>query len=111
AESQETAKKYIEINEAEAEVLTSKERPIVLLKKKNDCELSEKIAPNNQFLGMMLPYSPLHYLLFSNNLDVLVMTSGNFSNEPIIKDNKEALEKLSHLADSFLLHDREIFVQ
>lgn len=59
----------------------------------------------------MLPYSPLHYLLFSNDLDVLVMTSGNFSNEPIVKDNDEALEKLQHLADSFLLHDREIFVQ
>lgn len=107
----ETAQKFVEINEAEIEILTSKERPIVLLKKKIDCKLSEKIAPNNQFLGVMLPYSPLHYLLFDNDLDVFVMTSGNFSNEPIIKDNDEALEKLSHLADSFLLHDREIFVQ
>ncbi|MBX7172532.1 MAG: carbamoyltransferase HypF [Pyrinomonadaceae bacterium] len=106
-----TAKKFVEINQAESEILTSKERPIVLLKKKNDCGLSELIAPNNQFLGVMLPYSPLHYLLFSNDLDVLVMTSGNFSNEPIVKDNDEALEKLSKLADSFLLHDREIFVQ
>ncbi len=107
----ETARKFVEVNEAEVEVLTSKERPIVLLKKKIDNQLSESIAPNNQFLGVMLPYSPLHYLLFSNDLDVLVMTSGNFSNEPIVKDNNEALEKLSILADSFLLHDREIFVQ
>lgn len=107
----ETAKRFVEINEAETEILTSKERPIVLLKKKSGNDLSELIAPNNQFLGVMLPYSPLHYLLFSNDLDVLVMTSGNFSNEPIIKDNDEALEKLAHLADSFLLHDREIFVQ
>lgn len=107
----ETARKFVEINEAEAEILTSKERPIVLLKKKNGNELSELIAPNNEFLGIMLPYSPLHHLLFSEDLDVLVMTSGNFSNEPIVKDNDEALEKLSNLADAYLLHDREIFVQ
>lgn len=107
----EVARKFVEINEDETAILTSKERPIVLLKKKTDNGLSELIAPNNQFLGVMLPYSPLHYLLFSNDLDVLVMTSGNYSNEPIVKDNDEALEKLSRLADSFLLHDREIFVQ
>lgn len=107
----ETARKFVEINEVEAEILLSNERPIVLLKKNDVNSLSDVIAPNNQFLGVMLPYSPLHYLLFSNDLDVLVMTSGNFSNEPIIKDNDEVLEKLSNLADSFLLHDREIFVQ
>lgn len=117
----ETAKSFVEINDAEADILTSKECPIVLLKKKNGNSLSELIAPHNKFLGVMLPYSPLHYLLFSNSSecqvatapcsDVLVMTSGNFSNEPIIKDNDEALEKLPSLADSFLLHDREIFVQ
>jgi hydrogenase maturation protein HypF len=119
-----TAKKLVEINAAEESILTSKEHPIVLLKKKPS-DLSELIAPNNQFLGVMLPYSPLHHLLLKwsasvpahtdgNNpkgLDALVMTSGNFSNEPIIKDNDEALEKLSHLADSFLLHNREIYVQ
>ena len=126
----ETARQFAEINEAEAKFLQSKERPIVLLKKKTHCgnthavsvsdlrpysvrtsALSENIAPNNQFIGIMLPSSPLHYLLFNNDLDVLVMTSGNFSNEPIVKDNGEALEKLSKLADSFLLHDRDIFVQ
>ena len=107
----ETAKKFVEINDAEADILTGKERPIVLLKKKSRNILSELIAPNNQFLGVMLPYSPIHYLLFSEDLNVLVMTSGNFSNEPIVKDNNEALEKLPSLADSFLLHDREIFVQ
>ncbi len=107
----ETAKKLVEINEAERELLTSKERPIVLLKKKTTNELSKLIAPNNLFLGVVLPYSPLHFLLFDGEFDVLVMTSGNFSNEPIIKDNDEALEKLGDLADSFLLHDREIYVQ
>jgi hydrogenase maturation protein HypF len=111
----ETAKNLVDINQAEESILTSKERPIVLLKKKSN-NLSELVAPNNHFLGVMLPYSPLHYLLFNltdnaQTPDVLVMTSGNFSNEPIIKDNDEALKKLSHLADSFLLHNREIYVQ
>ena len=107
----ETAKTLVEISDAEEKFLTGKERPIVLLKKKHETGLSELIAPGNQFLGVMLPYAPLHYLLFeSDSPDVLVMTSGNFSNEPIIKDNDEALEKLANLADAFLLHNRDIFV-
>ncbi len=112
----EAAESFAEISEAERAMLTSKERPIVLLRKKQKAEISELVAPNNLFLGVMLPYSPIHYLLLNStsekfrNLDVLVMTSGNFSNEPIVKDNAEALEKLSLLADAFLLHDRDIFV-
>jgi hydrogenase maturation protein HypF len=112
----ETAENLAEIGEAERVLLTSKERPIVLLHKKNSNKISELVAPGNKFLGVMLPYSPLHYLLFNSVdekfrcLDVLVMTSGNFSSEPIVKDNSKALEKLSHLADAFLLHDRDIFV-
>ncbi len=105
----ETARSLAEINKTEKAILTSRERPIVLLRKRAS-NLSELVAPNNQFLGVMLVYSPLHYLLFDKNLDVLVMTSGNFSSEPIVTENAEAIEKLSALADSFLLHDREIFV-
>ena len=107
----ETAKNLVEISEAEEKFLTGKERPIVLLKKREN-DLSELIAPGNHFLGVMLPYAPLHYLLFEADKmpDVLVMTSGNFSSEPIVKNNDEALEKLAHLADAFLLHDREIYV-
>lgn len=106
----ETAKNLFEIGDAEKEILESIARPVVLLKKKTN-DLSELIAPNNQFLGLMLPYSPLHFLLFDDEIDVLVMTSGNFSNEPIVKDNVEAFEKLGNLADSFLMHNRDIFVQ
>ncbi|MDQ3751263.1 MAG: carbamoyltransferase HypF, partial [Acidobacteriota bacterium] len=111
-----TAENLVEINEAERKLLTGKERPIVLLKKKAENDLSELVAPGNKFLGVMLPYSPLHHLLLNSIeekvrfLDILVMTSGNFSNEPIVKDNAEALEKLSLLADAFLFHDRDIFV-
>ncbi len=73
--------------------------------------MSEFIAPGNQLLGVMLPYEPFHYLLFeTNSPDVLVTTPGNFSNEPIVKYNDEALEKVKHLADAFLLYAREIFV-
>ncbi len=112
----ETAAGLAEINDAERALLTGRERPIVLLRKKKNAEISEFAAPGNQFLGVMLPYSPLHYLLLDavdekyQNLNVLVMTSGNFSSEPIVKDNDEALEKLKSLADTFLLHDREIYV-
>ena len=118
----ETAKKLVAINKTEEKFLISKERPIVLLRKREN-DLRESVAPGNQFLGVMLPYSPLHYLLLGSagipacseresakNLNVLVMTSGNFSNEPIVKDNDESLEKLANLADAFLLHDREIYV-
>lgn len=106
----ETAEKLVEISEAEREIIQSNARPIILLKKKIN-DLSDLIAPNNQFLGVMLPYSPLHFLLFDEESDVLVMTSGNLSNEPIVKENIEAFEKLANSADSFLLHNRDIFVQ
>ncbi len=111
-----TAKNLVEISGAERDLLLSKECPIVLLRKKPENNLSDFVAPGNQFLGVILPYSPLHHLLLNPidkrqaALDCLVMTSGNYSNEPIIFDNDEALEKLSILSDAFLLHDREIFV-
>lgn len=111
------ARKFVEINPEEEEILTGRERPIVLLKKKaGGPGLSKLIAPGNNFLGVMLPYSPLHYLLFHpfekkfRPPEALVMTSGNFTDEPIVKDNGEALAKLARLADAFLLHNREIHV-
>jgi hydrogenase maturation protein HypF len=105
------AARFAVIGAAERALLQSKERPIVLLKKKPGGGLSELVAPGNDCIGVMLPYSPLHHVLLAALApDVLVMTSGNYSNEPIVTDNGEALDKLSPLADAFLLHDREIHV-
>ena len=109
----------------EQRLLTGREKPVVLLAKKKQTPLqtyrvSELVAPNLDTLGIMLPYTPLHHLLL-NQTDpilahepvppVLVMTSSNFSEEPITTDNKEALQRLSPLADAFLLHNRDIHVR
>ena len=104
-----TVETLAEVGDGEKLRLTSKERPIVLLRKKVNV-LSEFVAPGNLHLGAMLPYSPLHHLLFGNGLTTLVMTSGNYSSEPIVTENADAMEKLGNLADAFLLHDRDIFV-
>jgi hydrogenase maturation protein HypF len=106
-------------------LLTSREKPIVLLRRKKQTgsltyKVSELAAPNLDTLGVMLPYTPLHHLLL-NQTDpvlarepvppILVMTSSNFREEPIAINNKEALEKLSPLADAFLLHNRDIHIR
>lgn len=116
--------KYCLLSENEKNILTSPMRPIVLLKKKNKCKLPEIIAPKNSCIGFMLPYTPLHYLLFyypidykpnfnraNPHFDALVMTSGNISEEPIITKNEEAFEKLQNVTDAFLIHNREIFMR
>ena len=112
-----TAREFAEVSGREAALLESRAKPIVLLKKRNAKVLSDLVAPGNNSVGVMLAYSPLHHLLFhqfdggQTPLPGLLMTSGNFSNEPIVKSNDEAIKKLSALADAFLLHDREIYVQ
>lgn len=89
--------------------LLSIERPIVLMPRRVETELAPNIAPGNHFLGVFLPYTPLHHLLFtSGKFDALVMTSGNLSEEPIACDNREAVRRLRGIADAFLVHDREI---
>ena len=111
------AEAYCEVNDAERDLLTGREKPIVILRRRAACPLAEEVAPGNGTLGVMLPYSPLHLLLLHRGDPVLdaepapaalVMTSGNLSEEPIAIGNTEALARLGTLADAFLLHDREI---
>ncbi len=105
-----TIEKFVEVSEDERKLLQSPRSPIVLLKKKKEYALPENIAPNNNFLGFMLPYTPLHILLFKK-LEVLVMTSGNKRDEPIAFDNKNATLRLEGIADYFLIHNRDIWMQ
>lgn len=106
ARSLEHVKQYAEVSREEAALLTSRERPILLLRGKRSTSLSPSVAPGTDLLGFMLPYSPLHHLLVGDR--PLVMTSGNLSDEPICRGNDEAIQRLSKLADLFLLHNREI---
>jgi hydrogenase maturation protein HypF len=115
-------KEHCVISEADLLLLESRERPIVILDRKVGSPISQKVAPKQNTIGVMLPYSPLHYLLFASpddktsssskikgfSMPPLVMTSGNLSEEPIAFDNQDARDRLSSLADAFLMHDRPI---
>jgi len=109
----EAIKKFAVVNAAEKTLLEDRTRPIVLLKKMRTDVLSRHVAPNNSDYGVMLPYTPLHYLLFHPRKDAmpLVMTSGNLSDEPIVTSNEEAVTNLQVIADYFLLHDRAIHMR
>ena len=98
-------KSICHLSEAEEKILTGARKPIVLLRKKQPGleHLSE-----NGFIGVMLPYTPLHLLLFGTDIDMLIMTSANLSDTPIVQDNEAALTELHGIADSFLLHNRKI---
>ncbi len=102
------AKSICYLSDKEIEILTSPQKPIVLLKKKDNCWIAESVAPRNRFLGVMLPYTPLHHLLFGDQLQALVMTSGNISEEPIAIDIQDAIKRLKGIADYFLDHNRQI---
>ena len=105
----ETIKEICEVSAIEQRLLTSPESPIVLLKtKKLPITISKFIAPNNPYLGAMLPYTPLHHLLMREINFPVVATSGNLSDEPICIDENEALERLAVIADLFLVHNRPI---
>jgi len=111
ADSIETIKQHaIVSNEAET-VLKSPQSPIVLLPKKTDSLIASSVAEGTNTFGFMLCYAPLHHLLFAEGIKVLVMTSGNISDEPLICKNDEAIERLGEIADAFLMHDREIYRQ
>jgi hydrogenase maturation protein HypF len=115
----ETARELCLINEAEAALLGSPSRPIGLLKRRDDCRVPEGIAPGVRTLGIMLPYTPLHSLLLNafslyagkDRHSVLVMTSGNLSDEPIAYRDDEVVERLAPIADGILTHDRPIYMR
>lgn len=107
----EEAARYCYLDDREEELLCSVRRPIVLLRERGGSPLSRQVATGLSHQGLFLPYTPLHHLLLEEAGLPLVMTSGNISSEPIVTDNAEALARLSGIADSFLMHDRDILVR
>jgi len=106
----ETVRRIARLFGPEEELLTGWRRPIVLLERREDAApfLAPEVCGGSRQVGVMLPYSPLHHLLLAHGRPILVMTSGNRSDEPIARGNEEALERLAGVADFLLLHDREI---
>ncbi len=115
----ETAKKLCQVSDDEASLLMSHRRPIVLLSQHPDCPVAPDVAPAYDTLGLMLPYTPLHHILlhaFVENLKisrpaVLVMTSGNLSDEPIAYEDEDAVQRLASIAAGTLAHNREIHMR
>ena len=108
ANSVQAIQENCDVSEFEKRLLESPARPIVLLRRRKDSKIAAETAPGQKYLGFMLPYTPLHHLLLRESGLVLVMTSGNLSDEPISYDNPEARQRLRTIADAFLFHDREI---
>jgi len=106
----EKAKRLCLINSKEEVLLCSNKRPIVLLEKRKDIRLPNNIAPRNKYIGVILPYTPIHHLIFEEKIESLVMTSGNISDAPIQYINEEAEKHLKEVADYILLNDRDINV-
>lgn len=107
----ETVAHYAWLDPEESEIIQSRERPILLLRKKIPNSIAPSVAPCNRYYGVMLPYTPIHHLLLDQGFSALVMTSGNLSEEPICKDNEEAFRRLRGIADFFLIHNREIHLR
>ncbi len=112
-----TIEQHCFISEVERAVLKSRQRPIVLLRRRPDSSIAEEVAPKQDSLAVMLPYTPIHYLLFApyaysqqstDKIQPVIMTSGNLSEEPIATGNDEARQRLASLADAFLMHNRDI---
>lgn len=101
-------KEQCEVSEFEERLLLSPESPIVLLSRKQSIDIAASVAPKNPYLGVMLPYTPLHHILMRELHSPVVATSGNLKDEPICTDEHEALDRLHGIADVFLIHNRPI---
>jgi len=108
AKNLEVVKKYCYLSLKEQEILTGPQAPIVIMPRKTRY-LPSSLAPGVDTLGVMLPYVPLHLLLFREELELLVMTSGNISSNPLIYEDSQAFSQLQEIADFFLVHNREIY--
>jgi hydrogenase maturation protein HypF len=116
----ETVAEHCFISKSERALLESRQRPIILLRRRPGSPIVAEVAPKQTTIAVMLPYTPIHYLLFTKEKDLqyhsdeirpLVMTSGNLSDEPIATENEEARLRLASLADAFLLHNRDIHMR
>lgn len=105
----EQVRKFCHLSSEESEALLRPERPVILLCTRPDVSIAPSVAPNNNYLGVMLPYTPLHHILLEESRMALVMTSGNISEEPIAMENEDALRRLGNIADHFLVHNRDIY--
>lgn len=105
----ETVKGYAIVSDAEEETLLSKERPIVILKKNENYDFAQSVSPGLHNIGVMLPYAPLHHLLFNHTeTPAYIMTSANVPGEPMMITNEEILKNLDTIADYYLIHNRRI---
>lgn len=104
----ESAARLVELDEGARRLLLERRRPIVLAPRRPEAPVAASVAPGTPTLGVMLPYTPLHALLMERVGRPLVMTSGNLSDEPMVTDDDDAIERLGDIADGFLVHDREI---
>jgi hydrogenase maturation protein HypF len=108
--SPERVRRYARLTALEERILTGVERPIVLLEQRPDAPISPLVAPRNRYFGVMLPCTPLHYLLLEQ-FPALVMTSGNRSDEPVAFADSDATERLDGIADAYLVHNRRIHIR
>ena len=102
-------RKFCVVKQGEENLLKSPQHPVLLLRKLPDSPLASCIAPKNNYLGVMLPYTPLHYLILKSNFLAIIATSGNLRDEPMVIENEEAIKKLSSITSHFLLHNRDIY--
>ncbi|MFD1939978.1 MULTISPECIES: carbamoyltransferase HypF [Nonomuraea] len=105
------ARRLCGVDAAEERLLTSRARPIVLLRRRPDADVAPLVAPGSRWLGLMLPYTPLHHLLLRGVGTPIVLTSGNVSDEPIVYADQDARPRLGGIAEAFLTHDRPIHMR